>query len=255
MNLMSTPVLEICAASLASALASEEGGAFRVELCDNLYEGGTTPSPGTIALAREKLNIKLHVLIRPRGGDFLYSDEELDIMCRDIEFCKERQVDGVVIGILDHDGRVDVEKTAGMVELAWPMAVTFHRAFDMTPDPFEALEDVIKTGAGRILTSGQKNLAPEAAGLIADLVEKAGKRIIIMPGAGLDEHNIGEFAGAVKAQEYHATLRNWLESLMIYRKQEVFMGGMREIPEFAIKITDADRVRRFVNILKSLNPA
>jgi copper homeostasis protein len=244
---MSNPVLEICAGSLASALAAQEGGAFRVELCDNLYEGGTTPSIGTIELARMRLAIKLHVIVRPRGGDFLYSETEFAIIKRDVERCKDSGVDGVVIGFLTPDGRIDKERTKEIIERARPMAVTFHRAFDMSLDPFEALDDLIECGADRILTSGQKNVAPDGADLIAELVRRSEGKVSVMPGGGLNEHNIREFADKVKASEYHATLRRKIESGMSFRRDDVFMGGLKQIPEFSILETDPERVRQMVD--------
>ncbi len=249
---MNSPILEVCAGSLASALAAQKGGAYRVELCDNLWEGGTTPGMGTIELARLRLSIKLHVIIRPRGGDFLYSDLEYGIIKRDVERCREVPVDGVVIGFLRADGRVDVERTREIVELARPMSVTFHRAFDMSGDPFEALEDLVSAGVDRILTSGQKNQAPEGAALIAELVRASEGRVIIMPGAGLNEDNIAGFAEKVKATEYHATLRRPVESGMRFRRKDVFMGGLPQIPEFSILECDPERVARMVEILDNV---
>jgi copper homeostasis protein len=249
---MNKPILEVCAGSLASALAAQEGGAFRVELCDNLYEGGTTPSIGTIELARLKLSIRLHVIIRPRGGDFLYSDLEYVIIKRDVERCRTSRVDGIVIGFLTSDGRIDVERTREIVQLARPMAVTFHRAFDMSRDPFEALEDLKSAGVDRLLTSGQQNMAPDGADLIAKLVRQAGGKMVIMPGGGLNEHNITEFARQVKTTEYHATLRRKVESGMVFRRSDVFMGGLSAIPEFSILETDPARVAAMVSALKNL---
>ncbi len=246
---MPTPILEVCAGSLPSALAAQEGGAYRIELCDNLYEGGTTPSIGTIELARMKLSIKMHVIIRPRGGDFLYSDLEYVIIRRDIQRCKDIGVNGIVIGFLTADGRIDIERTREIVELASPLSVTFHRAFDMTRDPFEALEDLKRTGVERILTSGQMNKVTESIPVIQRLIRQSGDAIIIMPGAGLDETNIREFSRKVKAREYHATLRSAVDSRMEYRRSDVYMGGLPEIPEFSIKETDVQRVRKFVNVL------
>ncbi len=243
---MNNPILEVCAGSVASALAAQQGGAFRVELCDNLYEGGTTPSYGTIEIARQKLSIRLHVIIRPRGGDFLYSPLEYEIMRKDIELCKQCGVDGVVIGFLTADGRINVDRTREIVELARPMAVTFHRAFDMARDPYEALEDLKLTGVDRILTSGQKNLAPDGASLIAGLIEKSGGKPIIMPGGGLSEHNISDFAAKVNASEYHATLRHTVESGMDFRRSDVYMGGLSAIPEFSILETDPKRVASMI---------
>jgi copper homeostasis protein len=251
MKIMNMPILEVCAGSLASALAAQEGGAYRVELCDNLYEGGTTPSIGTIELARLKLSIKLHVIIRPRGGDFLYNDLEFAIIKRDVERCRDLGVDGVVIGFLLPDGRIDIERTREIVEMARPMAVTFHRAFDMSRDPFEALGDLKLTGVDRILTSGQKNLATEGAELIAELVKQASDHLVIMPGGGLSEHNIKEFARQVKATEYHATLRHTIYSGMTFRRDDVYMGGLSAIPEFSNLETDPQRVRSMVESLQN----
>ena len=245
-----SPILEVCCGSLASAIAAQEGGAPRVELCANLYEGGTTPSNGTLELAREKLGIKINVLVRPRGSDFVYNKDEMEIIRRDVVKCKELEIDGVVIGFLTTNGDVDVEKTTEIVELARPMSVTFHRAFDMCMDPYEAMEALIEIGIDRILTSGQKNMAPEGVDLIADLVKKAGDRIIIMPGAGLEVENIADFHSMVGAKEYHSTLWAEVESVMEFRRSDVYMGGSRHIPEFRWKQTDPKRVKLFLKQLE-----
>ena len=168
--------LEICVDSVESAINAQKGGATRVELCDNLPEGGTTPSYGTILNARQNLDILLHVIIRPRGGDFLYTTREYEIMLRDIEMCGEIGADGIVIGLLNADGTIDVERTQQLVKAADTMAVTFHRAFDMCSDPLKGLEDIILTGATRILTSGQKDTVPLGSELISTLVKQAGER-------------------------------------------------------------------------------
>jgi len=245
-----SPVLEVCCGSYASALAAQEGGAHRVELCDNLYEGGTTPSHGTLTLAREKLTIKINVLVRPRGSDFVYSDDEMKIIRRDVLMCKELGMDGVVIGFLTPEGEVDVEKTTEIVRLARPMSVTFHRAFDMCKDPYKALEELIEIGVDRVLTSGQKNMAPEGIDLIAELVKKAGNRIIIMPGAGLEVENIAEFHAKVGAKEYHSTLWDKVESVMNFRRSDVFMGGSPVIPEFSWMQTSVVKVKQFIKELE-----
>ena len=245
-----SPILEICCGSLASAIAAQEGGAHRVELCANLYEGGTTPSHGTLELAREKLGIEINVLVRPRGSDFVYDENEMDIIRRDVIKCKELGIDGVVIGFLTPEGEIDTEKTAEIVELARPMSVTFHRAFDMCKDPYAALDELIEIGVDRILTSGQVNMAPDGVDLIAELVRKAGDRIIIMPGAGLEVENIAEFHAKVGAKEYHSTLWDKVESVMEFRMPGVFMGGLPEIPEFTWMQTDPERVMLFLEQLK-----
>lgn len=241
--------LEICVDSVESAINSQIAGADRVELCDNLIEGGTTPSFGTITSARNNLNIGLHVIIRPRGGDFLYSDLEYDIMRRDIEICGEIGVDGIVIGILRSDGTIDIERTARLIELAHPMSATFHRAFDMCSDPARGLEDIISTGAARLLTSGQKDSVPEGAGTIGMLVKKAGNRIIIMPGGGINESNIAEISKSTEAKEFHLTGRKVIESEMIFRRSGISMGGIPEVKEFSRKVADPEKIKRIINIL------
>lgn len=242
--------LEICVDSLESAMHAQSAGADRVELCDNLYEGGTTPSYGTIISARSNLDIGLNVIIRPRGGDFLYSDPELDIMRRDIEMCGEAGADGVVLGLLLAGGTIDVDRTAKLIEFAYPMSVTFHRAFDMCDDPVKGLEDVIATGSSRLLTSGQKNKAQDGIELISELVIQAGVRIIIMPGGGIDETNAALIASATKAKELHLTGRKTINSQMIFRRQGINMGSNTGYSEFSRKVADTEKIRNIVNILK-----
>jgi copper homeostasis protein len=245
-------LVEICAGSLNSAIAAFEGGAQRIELCDNLYEGGTTPSYGYLKIARKEIPILLHVLIRPRGGDFCYNSVEFDMMKEDISFCKDLSMDGVVIGILSPDGTVDQERTAELVELSRPMSVTFHRAFDMTPDAMKALSSLKKIGVDRILTSGQKITTIEGAELIKQLIDEARDELVILPGGGLNVDNIKEFANFTQSKEYHATCRSTFESKMDYRNHEVTMGGLPQIPEFNIKETDPAKVVRFIEILNSI---
>jgi copper homeostasis protein len=243
-------ILEICANSVASAIAAREGGADRVELCDNLWEGGTTPSYATIFKARELLQIDVYPIIRPRGGDFLYTDLEFELMKKDILLCKEAGCDGVVIGILTADGKTDVKRTQQLVSLAWPMGVTFHRAFDMTADPFEALEDIIQAGCERILTSGQKNTAPEGAALISQLITKADDRIIIMAGAGVREHNIADLVRQTKAVEYHTTAQKIIPTKMKFHSP-ITMGDNRNAYES--KVTDADLVKKIRAVAESIS--
>jgi len=244
--------LEICANSLQSAINAELGGAYRVELCDNIYEGGTTPSYGSILLAREKLNIKLNIIIRPRGGDFHYSDLEFETMKKDIEFARQCEVDGVVIGLLNQDGSIDIKRTKELVKLAKPMSVTFHRAFDVCNDGFQALEDIISCGCDKILTSGQQNKAFEGIDTIQTLIEKAKRRITIMPGSGINENNITEIHQKTGAQEFHASLRKTIKSKMNFRKDGINMGGIPNIDEFEISVTDPERVKETVKILRKL---
>jgi copper homeostasis protein len=244
--------LEICANSVESALMAQKGGAHRVELCDNMYEGGTTPSFGAIKLAREKLNIELNIIIRPRGGDFCYSDLEYDIMQKDIEFAKEAGVNGIVIGILNPDGSIDAKRTKQLVQLAKPMSVTFHRAFDVSNNPFKTLNDIIDCGCNRILTSGQENKAYDGLDLLSKLIKESNNRIIIMPGSGINETNIREIQEKTQATEFHASLRKNEISAMIYRKEEINMGGLPQINEFHISVTDSERVKKFVQIIKKI---
>ncbi len=244
---MSVPalLLEICAGSITSCLAAQEGGASRVEFCDNLLEGGTTPSYGAIASAREKLQIALNVIIRPRGGDFLYSDIEFDVMERDILACKTLGVDGVVIGLLTADGDIDVIRTRALVELAAPMQVTFHRAFDVARDPFKALEDVIATGCNRLLTSGQEANALEGAALISKLREAARERLVVMPGAGVRLNNIAQLVTETGCVEFHTSGRAPFASGMRYRNERVKMGGPGQ-DEYALVETSAELVKQIV---------
>ncbi len=241
--------LEVCVDSVESAINAQDGGAHRIELCNNLLEGGTTPSSGTISSVRNNLSIDLHVIIRPRSGDFLYTDLEYDIMRRDIEICGEYGVDGIVIGILMSDGEIDIERTAKMIELAKPMTATFHRAFDMCTDPLRGLHDVISTGASRLLTAGQTNSANEGMDLIRKLIKKSGKRIIIMPGSGINESNIEQIARSTGATEFHLSGRKAIESGMIFRKEEINIGYT---PGFSKQVTDFQKIKNIIDILKMI---
>ncbi|MGH9388602.1 MAG: copper homeostasis protein CutC, partial [Vicinamibacteria bacterium] len=187
-------LIEVCVDSVESAVAAEKGGAARVELCCALLEGGLTPSAGAIALARKSLRIGLNVIIRPRGGDFLYTEAEHEVMLRDIDTAKGLGGDGVVIGVLTSSGEVEVDRTRELLERARPMAVTFHRAFDMTRDPFAALDTLVKLGIDRILTSGQEESAMEGLDLLRELVSRAGDRIVVMVCGNLSEKNIVKIA-------------------------------------------------------------
>jgi copper homeostasis protein len=244
--------IEVCVDTIESAITAQNAGADRVELCGSLPEGGITPGYGTIIFARENLSIGLHVIIRPRGGDFLYSDQEYEVMCRDIEMCRKAGIDGVVLGILKSPGEIDIERTSRLIDLARPMTVTFHRAFDLCNDPLKGLEDVIATGARRLLTSGQQNTAFEGMDLIARLVKLAGDRIIIMPGSGISESNITAIAGNTGALEYHFTGRKNIDSKMIFHKENISMGGIPGVPEFSRKVADPDTITGIINKLKMI---
>jgi copper homeostasis protein len=248
MNSEPSPViLEVCANSVTSAIAAQEGGAARVELCENLAEGGTTPSYGQLILARKHLHIKLYVLIRPRRGDFLYTDLEFEIMQADIRTCIEAGCDGVVIGMLKADGTVDKERCTELVRLArqWGLGVTFHRAFDMCVDQYQALEDIIEMGCERILTSGGKSTAMEGATVLSHLIEKAAGRITIMPGSGINENNVADLVHFTGATEVHSSARISLPGQMQYKNDHILMSN-NPGDEYSIDVTSADRVRKII---------
>ena len=244
--------IEICTNSVKSCLEAQKGGAYRVELCAGIPEGGTTPSYGDISLARELLKIKLNVIIRPRGGDFLYSDLEHRIMLKDIEIAKKLGVDGVVFGCLTPNGDIDMKINSELMEAAEGMSVTFHRAFDMCRDPFESLEKIIELGCDRILTSGQQPKAEMGFDLIKQLVDLAGDRIIIMPGSGVNDQNIAKIASATGAKEFHFSARRAIESGMIYRNPNLKMGGTAVvINEFEEQVTSYELVRATIKALEN----
>jgi len=206
--------LEIIAFNIESCSIAQASGASRIELCDNPGDGGTTPSYGFIKAAREQLQIELYAMIRPRGGDFFYSDDEFEIMKADVKNHKALGCDGVVIGLLNKNGSVDKERSKILVQLAYPMGVTFQRAFDRANDPFKALEDIIETGCERILTSGLVPNCLDGAPLIAQLIQHADERIIIMPGSGLRSSNVIEVAKITGAKEFHTSARIFVNTQM-----------------------------------------
>jgi len=211
---MEKNILEICCYNLDSALIAADAGADRIELCADPSAGGTTPGIGLIKTIRRKTGIELYPIIRIRGGDFLFSEEELGVMMHEVEACKTAGCEGVVIGMLLPEGRVDKANTSRLVEKAYPMCVCFHRAFDWTRNPFEALEDIIETGCERILTSGQQPTAIMGAALIKDLVEKADGRIQIMPGSGIRAANISDLKRETGATQFHSSARTLRKSTM-----------------------------------------
>jgi copper homeostasis protein len=211
---LSNYIIEIATTDFSTTKSAVDGGADRIELCAALSEGGTTASYGTIKKCREAFNVQLFPIIRTRSGDFLYSDEEFDIMFTDVKLCKDLGCDGVVVGLLNKDGSIDIKRTSKLIELAYPLEVTFHRAFDRCKDPFDALEQLIEIGCQRILTSGQKPTAPQGIDLITALVKLADERIIIMPGSGVRKENIKELAEKTGAKEFHSSLRGSKKSKM-----------------------------------------
>jgi copper homeostasis protein len=200
-------LLEVCAFNLQSSVIAERVGAKRVELCENPADGGTTPSYGTIKQTREKIGIALYPIIRPRAGNFFYDEEEFAIIKQDILLCKQLGCDGISTGVHLQNGEIDTERLKRIVEWAYPMGVTCHRVFDATPNPFKALEEIIDCGCERILTSGQKTAAPDAIDILAELVQRADGRIIIMPGAGVRSSNIEALIKGTGATEYHTSAR------------------------------------------------
>ena len=220
-------LIEVCVDSVASAVAAQQGGAARIELCSDLIEGGITPSAGLIGLVRARVSIGLQVIIRPRGGDFCYSGEEVEIMRRDIAAAKELGADGVVFGILDADGHVNVHGTRQLVELARPLNVTFHRAFDMSADLFQALEDVCATGADRLLTSGGEQKCLQGAETIARLGRLSHGRIAIMAGGGIGHHDAAAIIERTGVREIHVGLSTPVPSPMRYRNPRLSMGKVQ----------------------------
>jgi copper homeostasis protein len=240
--------IEVCAFSFESCLAAEKGGANRIELCGSMYEGGTTPSAGLIQLVKQRINVEIHAMIRPRGGDFCYSEDETSVMQADILMAKELGCEGIVLGILQPNGQVNIAKTKALVDLAKPMQVTFHRAIDMTSDYSKALEDIIETGCDRILTSGQKNTAIEGIKAIENLVKQAGGRIQIMAGSGVNANNAQMiiYAGV---NALHLTGKSIRDSDMVYRKEGIAMGGLPRVQEYNIIYSDFEKIRAVVECL------
>ena len=236
-------ILEVCAFHIESCIIAERAGAARVELCDNPIEGGTNPSYGTIKQAREKISILLYPILRPRSGNYYYSDEEFAILKDDIAICRELGCDGISVGIQDIHSKIDVERFKRIKEWAGPMGVTCNRVFDCAPDPFKALEQIIECGCERVLTSGQKTAAPDAAELLGQLVKQAGDRIIIMPGAGVNSSNIAQLQAVCGATEFHSSARRIAPNPVTYINKEVNDYGN-------VYIANEDEVRAMVNAIK-----
>lgn len=241
---------EVCANSAESCLAAQQGGAHRVELCAGIPEGGTTPSMGEITLARKLLiQTRLHVIIRPRGGDFCYSPLELAIMEKDIEVARELGVDGVVFGCLSTNGDINLRQMEQLMKSAEGMSVTFHRAFDVCRNPKQALEDIISLGCHRILTSGGSATAEEGIPLLRELYEQAEGRIILLAGCGVNESNIARIAGETGIHEFHFSARERIASPMTFHNPSVSMGGTVHISEYERDLTTSRRVEATIKAL------
>ena len=230
-------LLEICVFNTATAVAAEKAGADRIELCENYANGGTTPSYGYLKTVREKISIPVFPMIRPRGGDYFHSPDEIEIIRKDILLCKELGFEGVVFGLLNQDGTIDRENTARLAEAAYPLEVTFHRAFDRCIRPYEALETIIGCGCNRILTSGQEPKVTEGLGMVKQLADQANGRIIIMPGSGLNSSNVASIIATTGVSEVHTSARIRIPSTTLYRNDK--------IPEdFDLDFTDAEEIRK-----------
>jgi copper homeostasis protein len=236
-------ILEVVVYTIDAALQAQVGTANRIELCDNPLEGGTTPSYGTIELVRQHVTMDVYVMIRPRGGDFCYSSYEYHAMKRDILQCQKLSVDGIVFGILNPDGTLDKKRCKELIDKARPLKVTCHRAFDMTVDPLQALEDCIEVGFDRILTAGQKAKAIDGVDLIHTLIQKANGRIAIMPGSGVNEETVEEIVSKTGATEIHFSSTTFQESTMTYRNQAITGMGSDEGSEFKLRSADPERIK------------
>lgn len=243
---------EICTNSVESCLAAQAGGADRVELCAGIPEGGTTPSYGEISVAREMLDIKLHVIIRPRGGDFLYSPLEIKAMLKDIEMARNAGADGVVFGCLTADGGVDMTAMNELMRAAQGLSVTFHRAFDVCRNPKEAMEEIIRLGCNRILTSGQQATAEDGMPLLKELHEQADGRIVLLAGCGVNEMNIARIASETGIKEFHFSAREKIAGGMKYKNPLVSMGGTVQIDEYARQVTTTERVKKTIAAIQKI---
>lgn len=242
---------EICTNSVESCVAAQEGGAHRVELCAGIPEGGTTPSYGEISVAREVLtHTRLHVIIRPRGGDFLYSPIEIKTMLKDIKAARQLGADGVVFGCLTKEGDIDMNSMKELMRASQGLSVTFHRAFDVCRDPQKSLEQLIELGCNRILTSGQQPTAEKGIPLLKQLHRQAAGRIILLAGCGVNENNIKHIAHETGILEFHFSARENVKSQMEYKNEVVSMGGTVQINEYERNVTTVEKVKATINALK-----
>jgi copper homeostasis protein len=239
-------LVEICCGSIDDAIEAQRGGADRVELCSALFLGGLTPSIGTIQEAKQRLHIPVMVMVRPRGGGFCYTDAEMATMERDTEAALAQGADGVVFGILRDDGKIDIDRCAKLRTFISSRQAVFHRAFDVTPDAFAALEQLVDLGITRVLTSGQKDSVPEGEGLIRRLIERAAGRIEILPGGGIKPYNLKAVIEGTGCQQVHLTAWKTATDSSTHANQEVTFGGALCPPEDRYRVTDAELVRKIV---------
>ncbi|XP_076016990.1 copper homeostasis protein cutC homolog isoform X2 [Genypterus blacodes] len=244
-------LMEVCVDSVESAVNAEIGGAGRLELCSSLLEGGLTPSLGLLQVVKQYVKIPVYVMIRPRGGDFLYSDQEAEVMQKDIELMKSYGADGLVFGALTKDGQVDADLCMELLAASRPLPVTFHRAFDMIHEPVVALETVISLGFHRLLTSGCDSSALEGLPLIKRLIDQAKGRITIMPGGGITQRNLQRILEGSGALEFHCSARSSRDSAMKFRNTCVTMGASFSAPEYGLKVADVSKVRTLNDIAKN----
>lgn len=245
--------LEVVVYNFESAMRAQEGGADRIELCDNPAEGGTTPSYGMIEQVRQNISMDVYVMLRPRGGDFLYSNYEFHILKRDLAQCQRLSVDGVVFGILTPEGTIDKKRCKEIIDKARPLKVTCHRAFDMTRDPFEALEDCIEAGFDRILTSGQKPKAIEGIDLIGKLVERAGDRIKMMAGSGINEGNVIEVVKRSRVSEIHFSAATTRDSQMSHRNSQISSMGGQPNESYLLRTVDPEKIKQIRKLVETVS--
>lgn len=244
--------IEVCVSSIEMAIEAENAGADRIELCSALSEGGLTPFASLIEMVKERLNIKTMVMIRPRSGDFCYSDIEFESMKRDILFCRSKNIEGVVFGILNPQGNIDIEKTKELVELSQPMKVCFHRAIDMSNDYLAAFNDILDCGCDRILTSGGENLVINGLDRISQIQTQSKGRIEIMVGSGVSYENAKEIYERTGVKHFHLSAKTTIQSKMAYRNPKISMGKGSEIDEYRIVFTDKNKINALREILNSI---
>lgn len=242
--------MEVCCYNLESTLNAATSGADRIELCSDRHQGGVTPSYGTMEVVRAQVQLPIFVMIRPRGGDFLYSKPELDSMIYDIQMAKELEMDGVVMGVLQNDGQVDTPLMKELIDIARPLEVTFHRAFDLTPDAQKSLQLLITLGVDRILTSGQHTSVFDGIATIKSLIRESEGKLTVMPGAGITEANVLQILQQTGAREFHVSASGVRKSSMEFRKDKVLMGDSDS--EYTVDVADKTRIRKFREIVDQL---